>query len=78
MSPLEVLSYAMTFEACAGRWVQAAALAKEIAPYRHAKLSHVVTDTTIRNISDMSDAELEMLVSRISVDSNEVDEDEAG
>jgi hypothetical protein len=39
MSPLDVMLHAMTHHALEGFWVQAAALAKEAAPYLHAKLT---------------------------------------
>ena len=61
LNAIEVMSYAMTSEAVAGRWLVAAEIAAKIAPYRFAKMQHVTTVATIRRIDDLSDAELSAL-----------------
>lgn len=62
MSPLQIMLHAMSLEASQERWPQAAALAKEAAPYLHPKLSNVEMSANVRRSpEDYTDAELAAL-----------------
>ena len=59
MTPVEIISFAMTQAACEGRWADAAGFAAMVAPYRHPKLSSVAVNASVhRSLESMSDAEL--------------------
>lgn len=59
MSEIDVMRHAMLLAGLRQDWNAAASLAKEIAPYRFAKLSAVQTEISdVRGIKDLSDAEL--------------------
>jgi hypothetical protein len=59
MSPLQVMLHAMSLEAEANRWPNAAKIAKEAAPYVHPRLSSVTMNANFkRSIVDLSDEEL--------------------
>lgn len=61
LNALEVMSYAMTSAAVAGRWLVAADIAAKIAPYRFARMNHVTTVATIRRVDELTDEELALL-----------------
>jgi hypothetical protein len=64
LTPLEVMLKAMSIQAYEGKWVAAAALAKEAAPYIHPRLASVDLNANVRrSIKDFSDAELAALAS---------------
>jgi hypothetical protein len=59
MSPLQIMLRAMSLAAAENKWPQAAALAKEAAPYVHARLSSVEMNANVRrSIDDFADEEL--------------------
>ena len=64
MTPLEVMLKAMSILAYEGKWVGAAAMAKEAAPYLHPKLSSINVNANVkRSIHEFSDEELVTLAS---------------
>ena len=76
MTPLQVMLRAMALEANAENWKSAAALAKEAAPYIHARLSNVEMNATVRRAaSDFSDAELAALAGAAGEDGSEAGAD---
>ncbi len=63
MAPLNIMLHAMHLEASEGRWVHAAKLAADAAPYCHPRLSAVDMKTTMESDpSKMSDQELLAIV----------------
>lgn len=59
MTPLEIIMFAMVRAGVEGNWELAADLAAKAAPFRHAKLSNVTQETTIRrSVAEMTDDEL--------------------
>jgi len=66
MTPLQVMLTAMGIRAYEGKWNEAAAIAKEVAPYLHPRLSSVDLNANVRrSIEDYSDAELAALAGAI-------------
>ena len=62
MSVIEIMLYASVQQAIIGDWVMAADIAAKVAPFRHAKLSQVKTETTVRRgVAELSDDELEAI-----------------
>jgi hypothetical protein len=64
MSPLDMIHYAAVVLATKGMWAAAGEMASKLAPYRHPRLSHVVSNTTLtKRFSEMNDDELATLIS---------------
>lgn len=62
MSPKDVMLFVMRLAASAGWWFKAAEIAKEVAPYIHAKLANtVIDDQRKKDPTDFRDDELEAL-----------------
>lgn len=62
MSPKDVMIFTMQLAATQGWWFKAAEIAKEVAPYVHAKLANTVIDDRRRkDAKEYSDDELEAL-----------------
>lgn len=81
MTMLEIMIYATIRSARAGRWEEAIEFASKVAPYRHAKLSYVVSDNTFRtDPNDLTDSQLASVITSGSghdIDGAEEGEDES-
>ncbi len=65
MGPLDIMLRAMLLAAAEGKWVQAASIAKDAAPFCHPRLSSMDLQTNVDiDPSKLSDAELIALIAK--------------